>query len=423
MERTLSSNFRPYVRGLFLLFLAAYLFLQNLYSDLERLLFWGEGFSLLLLLFCWKVTYSHGIQRKIIFGIYIWLILISGYAVGSTYFIWKDTFVPYYFLRHLAYFYYTTFFFAGYRWGMEMIQKLSRYWLLLLFMLILMLLGFAGSIGGTMLLGFMWLACQKGNEKKWLYYFIPVAIAYMYSGTGNGTAKAISLLLVCSPFVVYFLRLWVVNFSSQWSLFFFRIFVLLGAVGLVFGVNHLMGMVYKVVAAGGTFHVFLDDFAFTDMNGVWRILLWAYLFSRFLDHPLGIGLGTPLVGPELGSDFMYLVAKPGDEYTSGAHNSFITFLVRIGIPFLIVFVYLSFYCGKAVLRFLQRVHFRVLDTAEKRLVFSSILVFFMGVVQSSFNVILESPLAAGIFWFNFGLFVRIVGDFLATEEAPGCEGH
>ncbi|MBI4224096.1 MAG: O-antigen ligase family protein, partial [Deltaproteobacteria bacterium] len=343
------------------------------------------------------------------------------YAAAISYFLYLDDLEFSYFLRHLAFFYYALFFFAGYKLGPEMIQRLSRYWIPILAGVILTTCFVGGGLGSAMALGFVWLVCQKGRPDKRVFYLYWAGMSFLFLMVSHhGTSKALLILLVCSAPVIYLLKLWNKTNVAMLNKASLRFFLLIVTVLLVVGANHLIDMMYAVAAAGGSFHAFFEDFGFTDMNGVWRIMLWTYLFDRFLDHPLGIGLGTPLIGREL-ANFMYLVQKPGDEFTSGAHNSFLTFLVRLGVPFLIYFLCMSSFAGQLILRFLRRTGYRVLDTVEKRFVFSTLLTFLIAVIQACFNVVLESPLTAGLFWFYFGLFVRVTGDFLAApRENASC---
>lgn len=407
----------PALYTLFSGLLICYLFGQSWYPSIERYFFWGEGIAFLMLFSFWKANYQNILQKRIILGVYGWIFLLSAYGILSSYFLWSEQVVFYHLLRHLAFFYYALFFFAGYQWGPRVIQMLSRYWFIPLSLLVISnaRLGFGGGLGSSMLAGFIFLVCQKGNPKRLLFYFMLLGMAFVWFMLPNSTAKLTGLLLVSSLFFVYFMRLWNRTYYAQLNKFFVRFFLLIGLVFLVYGFIRLKDLIYAVAAAGGSFQVFQEDFTFTDMNGVWRIMLWTYLSDRFVHNLFGVGLGTPLVGTEL-SDFMYLIQKPEDLYTSGAHNSFITFLVRLGVPFLLYFIYMAFYTGKLIISFLKKTNYQVLNTADKRFVFSSILVFLIGVILTTFNVVLESPIAAGVFWFNFGLFVRVVGDFIAHDK-------
>ena len=53
------------------------------------------------------------------------------------------------------------------------------------------------------------------------------------------------------------------------------------------------------------------------------------------------------------------------------------------------------------------------------MVFGSIVAFIVVVIQAMFNVVIETPLYAALFWFSFGLMTRLVGDFVVAIDDRG----
>ena len=157
---------------------------------------------------------------------------------------------------------------------------------------------------------------------------------------------------------------------------------------------------------------------YTDGGGFWRLTLWSHLYGRLLDHPWGLGLGTPLFENWLDGFVLLHLYKPGENYIQGAHNSFVTFVARLGLPALLLFSFLFFYIAKITRDAFYKIDFKPFDTEEGRLLLAALFAFVPTLLEANFNVCLESPLYASIFWFSFGLFIRIAGDLIERSKAP-----
>lgn len=139
-----------------------------------------------------------------------------------------------------------------------------------------------------------------------------------------------------------------------------------------------------------------------DNNATWRLMLWIYLFNEvFLHNPIfGIGFGTPLF--HLGDAPRFITADDGSrftEYTLGTHNSFFFISLRLGLIGLLTTILIHcqlFAHAIKSLKFNQ-------DKRYNGIMLSLILACALFVNSALFNVVLESPLYAGNYWFTLGL--------------------
>ena len=139
-----------------------------------------------------------------------------------------------------------------------------------------------------------------------------------------------------------------------------------------------------------------------DGNATVRFLLWSYLFFEiFLNNIFGIGLGTPMIPTwllrRLEMDTI-IVGNPYIEYTLGAHNSFITVLIRFGIIGIIPFIILYW---KLINDF---VHDKI--TLKNNRLFYFYVSFFIITGCALLNVVLESPIHASVYWGILGMLYK-----------------
>ena len=134
-----------------------------------------------------------------------------------------------------------------------------------------------------------------------------------------------------------------------------------------------------------------------DGNTTTRLFIWGYLvFEVFLNNLFGIGLGTTIIPKSITWYKLHMfIHDPYLEYTLGAHNSFLTILVRFGIigflPFIILYNRL----------------FNDFITAKESKENNEILFFYYSFFIISgcalINVVLESPLHASFYWGILGM--------------------
>ena len=134
-----------------------------------------------------------------------------------------------------------------------------------------------------------------------------------------------------------------------------------------------------------------------DVNTTMRIFMWGYLFFEvFLNNIFGIGLGTVLLPRYFVWNKMQLyIYDPHLEYTLGAHNSFLTILVRFGIIGFLPFIFLYIKLIKDFLKVKQRKR----DSSVLYFYYA----FFIITGCAMLNVVLESPMHASLYWGILGM--------------------
>lgn len=411
----------------FLILLFIFIWLQFSFPDFERFFFWGEIFCIGLAFTSFNVPYQIELQKKIILMVYVWLFLFSTFSLLMTFILWREECVPYYLFRHLVFFYYAFFFFAGYKWGDLQLDWLGKFFAPIFILSFLKLFFIQNFLGSIVWFGMLWLAfLKKYNEKRIFLFGCVFLIILNYFLGGSGTDKLNTYFIITIPLLLFLLRTWN-TFLVIPKRALFVLLLIVGIIALIVKVKHLGGVAFQMNAVGRAIEDmpqkgyitptrYLNPWEdFFDYNAWWRIIFWVYLLFRFFDHPLGIGLGTPFFDAQF-SDFLHMPIRPGDEYVITAHNFFLTLLVRLGVPFLIFFSLLFFYCCRLVMRYLTAVNFNPLRDPQSRIVFGSCIVFCAALILASFNVVLESPLHAWFVWYTFGFFVRFVGDYVAKWE-------
>lgn len=146
-----------------------------------------------------------------------------------------------------------------------------------------------------------------------------------------------------------------------------------------------------------------------------RIILWHQAVIENYPHNLfGLGFGTSIFPyPEHLPFFpSYATADNFDIYTHihmmGAHNSFITLFARLGIIFLII-IGLIYY---KLFKFADKYYNYIVET--KDIVF--FILFFMISCIAFFNVVLESPIHASLYWISLGLCSQSINKTMFIHE-------
>ncbi len=139
-----------------------------------------------------------------------------------------------------------------------------------------------------------------------------------------------------------------------------------------------------------------------DHNTSWRTIFWyRTVVEKFPENLVGIGFGTPLIpyrkGEKTTESNRY---DEHDAHVTGAHNTFITLFTRMGLPFLVLILYLYNTVLKEYFRY-RRYY------TEKNLnqYFWS---FFILTIVGFFNLLLETPTLAANYWIVFGFIAGMI---------------
>jgi O-antigen ligase len=154
-----------------------------------------------------------------------------------------------------------------------------------------------------------------------------------------------------------------------------------------------------------------------DNNATWRLMLWIYLFNEvFLNNPIfGIGFGTPLF--DLANVPAFITSDDGSrftEYTLGTHNSFFFVSLRLGSVGLLLIALIHCQLFARAIKSLKVNP----DKLVNGIMLSLILASAMFVNSALFNVVLESPLYAGNYWFTMGLMYQFSSRAWASVKNP-----
>lgn len=403
----------------FTLAFLCYVFAQAIYPNLEKRYYWGELFTFCSIFFLLRLPcHEEGYGKHLVFLVLIWMFFFPVYGIIISKLFWNDVFDKIFLVRHAVFFYYSAFFFLAYKYSPLLVRHLDRFTYPLLFTVPVISL-YWGNFGIHALYGFLLMAVSRHfPHNKRLYHCLLFYIFFaLVLNRDGGTAKFLLLVFLCFFALNFVAPLWkkyvppLARRLLIYTLGIFMIFLFFYALSKFYDLTTQMAM----VGAGITAFDETSRSLHTDLNGLWRPALWSHLYGRFLQHPWGLGLGTPLFETWL-DGFMFLhLYRPGENYVQGAHNSFITFFARLGIPCVVLFSLLFFYSVKLALQVFSSLHFRPLQTSEGRLLTGCFLSIMFITVSASFNVVLESPLSAGIFWFSFGLFARLFGDAAANN--------
>lgn len=406
---------------LFCLGIFFYIIVQCLMPELERKIFWGE-FFVFLATFCllFAPLNANNYQRHILLLVSTWFFIFPLYGLIISIFFWRQDFVFIFYLRHLAFFYYSIFFVFAFNFGNLIIHYLKKYGSYFLFFvpIALFIFGAYGGLGlfllGLMLVG---LSEQKGGNGHRYYLGLAITIGIPLFSHASGTNKIILIFYISSLGLCYLARFWTKYIPSITRKVITYTLCILALVYAIRFINEFYDLTSYLSSMGYTLGILseVSEKAYTDLSGFWRLVLWSHLYKRFLDYPWGLGLGTPLFENWLDGFVMLHLYRPGENYIQGAHNSFVTFIARLGIPALLLFSLLFFYTVKMTKDALHKINFQPLKTDAGRLLLAALFVLAPPFLEANFNVTLESPLYAGIFWFSFGLFTKITGDIISLE--------
>jgi hypothetical protein len=140
-----------------------------------------------------------------------------------------------------------------------------------------------------------------------------------------------------------------------------------------------------------------------DPNLTYRLVYqYRAIFDRFPENLIGIGFGTPIMPYNEGVRTSAQVGTT-DEYeahVSGVHNTFVTVFLRMGVPFLIILI--------AIYSIVYRNYYRY----RKRLSENGLFIYFWAFTILSvfglFNLLLETPTYAAVYWVLLGMIAKII---------------
>ena len=355
----------------------------------ERFLYFNELLSLIGFYYFIKCSFRskgkvYWPQSPIYRAVVALIALLLIYALGSCFV--KTNW--YYYFRNSSIIYSIFSFFVGFHlyhrqyWFFNRIRK----WLYLY------AIG-SFAIGSTILVDrnafAAWLAIMQRNFGMFSWLLLVLLFA-IYTLTFGSITVLIALFVV-----LFFALVSSYRFFKVSMLFALLSFVLLFIVTVNdlelyrLGTNSLFGNVHLVYNQ----HAFYD----LDHNSSWRLLLWyRLLIEGFPQNLIGIGIGTPILpyfqnvtSTELGHTDEYIA------HVIGAHNTFITMFSRFGIGFLILIT-------KIYHTIFKEFFFHKSYYMNSRNDFSLFLAFFIVTTVGLFNLLLETPTLASLYWVILG---------------------
>lgn len=148
-----------------------------------------------------------------------------------------------------------------------------------------------------------------------------------------------------------------------------------------------------------------------DGNSTWRVVFWhRVVVERFPENVLGIGFGTPILPYIKGIDTIEL--EHDDEYdmhVSGAHNTYLTLGLRLGVMFFLIMGFIFHH----VLKYYYKEK-RFLIESKQLFYFYS---FFTVAAVGLFNLVLESPTVSSLFWGFLGIIAAIITNKSTIQDA------
>lgn len=138
------------------------------------------------------------------------------------------------------------------------------------------------------------------------------------------------------------------------------------------------------------------DSAQTD-NITWRLAYWEEIVSRVPSAPLlGVGFGQPAAFVWNDRKYDFRDGDPGSGIdVAGPHNSFVSWVYRLGIPAALALVFLLFVAARNVWRTLRE---ESPSTGERVMLVTLVAMLGSGIAVSSFNESLTGPFLGLFFW-------------------------
>jgi len=143
-----------------------------------------------------------------------------------------------------------------------------------------------------------------------------------------------------------------------------------------------------------------------DVNTIWRGMFWVYSITRTVSENFlfGIGFGTPLFDANDPQVQFVIMSSPADEhlpYTLSVHNALVYIFTRLGAVGFIIFFWFLLELFRSAFKILKR-------TGDFDYIYIGTLSI---IISALFNVVVETPLFAGIFWTSIGMMIALTYKF------------
>jgi len=366
------------------------------YFLFERLLYFNEFLSLIGFILFFKTSFrknlkfyfpSNTIYRCVSYFILLGLI----YAIVSL--LLKTNW--YFYLRNLSIIYSSFTFFLGYHLYHAQYYFFNKLRLSLYgYALTSFALGWPSLVDRNAY-SFWFAVLQKDWKILSVIFLLLLYILYTISYT--------SLTVVFILIIVFGVRFVIQNYLQ------FKIILIIGFGAFI--VLFILAMPYIRLYDQGPYSLFGNvNFVYShhpwftiDENSSWRMIFWyRTVVETFPENLLGLGLGTPLI--PYGADINTTGLPYNDEYTAhviGTHNTFVTIFARFGIIALILFLIIY----RKVFRefFIYKTYY--LNHRNDAGLF---LGFITLTVVGLFNLLIESPTLAGLFWISLGFIAKAI---------------
>ena len=154
-------------------------------------------------------------------------------------------------------------------------------------------------------------------------------------------------------------------------------------------------------------------------NASWRLAIWRYMVRQTLKEPFfGVGFGKPTNFVWNGTRYDARVGDTSNPFDVVApHNSFVNLLYRTG---LVGFLGLLAILAVAAIRVWRALHASGASQFDRAVLLGCVGAFVFSAVIASFNVALEAPFLALIFWLYLALLLVLPG-MLGSQQADRAE--
>jgi hypothetical protein len=300
----------------------------------------------------------------------------------------------YYYLRNSVILYSAFTFFIGFYLFDYFLPFLNKIrWILLIFLMYAFIFpdfpGLLDRQNVAVLFPFLW----QGN-KKTVYIFFAIAIlAYVASYTAL-TVFIVGVAVLAVMHLKYLRHLQLAFLAGLIFIVGFSVYFSPNINLYKTGPYNMFGNLDAVYSTNPIFRI--------DQNSSWRLVYWYRVITeKYPENLVGIGFGTPLLPYKPG--YKTIDSSYNDEHDShvmGVHNTFLTLFIRLGIPFLVL-MYLIY--GIVLKDFFTYKMFHIQQNYYK-----IFMAFFVISVISLFNLVLESPTCAAVFWVLLGLLAQAI---------------
>ena len=140
-----------------------------------------------------------------------------------------------------------------------------------------------------------------------------------------------------------------------------------------------------------------------DGNSTWRAVFWYRIASEnFPQNILGIGFGTPLLNYKEGRKSIETdYNDEHDIHVMGCHNTYLTVATRLGMFFWVLLIWIYRYVFRDFYKYRYYYQNNIND-------YWTIICFLCISIVGLFNLVLESPTGAALYWVVLGLIAQAI---------------